>query len=114
MFFTCKQVSDHLSKEDYDKLPAFQKFTLKFHVLFCPICGKYNRQVMKFQDMARTFREKEEEFLETDNPGVPHMESSAKDRLKEKMEQAQKEAAESASSSSDVSEETEGKTQSGS
>ncbi len=89
MFFTCKQVSEHLSKEDYAKLPPFRKFTLIFHVMFCPICGKYNRQVMKFQDMARKFRKQEEDFLESDSPNFPSMDTSAKDRLKASLEQAQ-------------------------
>lgn len=83
MFFTCKQVSTHLSKEDYDKLPPFRKLTLKFHVLICPICGKYNKQVMKFQDMARTFRKKQDEILEDDSPGSPKLDEDSKKRLQE-------------------------------
>ncbi|MGA0333759.1 MAG: hypothetical protein ACO3N7_01410 [Kiritimatiellia bacterium] len=83
MFFTCKQVSNHLSKEDYEKLPPFRKFTLKFHVWICPVCGKYNQQVMKFQDMARNFRKKEEEILENDGPDSPHMNEEAKKRMQE-------------------------------
>lgn len=81
MFLTCKQVSNHLSKEDYDKLPLIRKFTLKFHVWICPICGKYNQQVMKFQDMARVFRKKQEDLLETDRPDSPKLNEEAKQRL---------------------------------
>lgn len=83
MFLTCKQVSNHLSKEDYDKLPPFRKFTLKFHVLICPICGKYNKQVMKFQDMARTFRHKQEDLLETDHPDSPRLNKESRRRMEE-------------------------------
>jgi len=89
MFFSCKQVSNHLSKEDYEKLTPFRKLTLKLHVLICPICGKYNRQVMKFQDMARSFRKREEDFLESDSPNFPSMDSGAKDRLKAALQQAE-------------------------
>jgi hypothetical protein len=89
MFFTCKQVSNHLSKEDYDKLPPLKKFSLKLHVLICPICGKYNKQVMKFQDLARIFRKKEEEILESTDPESPHLDEIARFRLKETLKQAE-------------------------
>ncbi len=87
MFLTCKQVSNHLSKEDYAKLSPFRKFTLKLHVLICPVCGKYNQQVMKFQDMARTFRKQEEDFLEDDRPESPHLNEDSKKRMAELIEQ---------------------------
>jgi len=90
MFLTCKQVSNHLSKEDYAKLSPFRKCTLQFHVWICPICGKYNRQVMKFQDLARSFRKKQEEILESDSPESPHLNEDAKNRLKERLEQENK------------------------
>ncbi|MDA3874732.1 MAG: hypothetical protein PF795_12340 [Kiritimatiellae bacterium] len=89
MFLTCKQVSNHLSKEDYDKLSPFRKYTLKFHVWICPICGKYNRQVMKFQDMARIFRKKEEELLESNDPKNPHLDEAARRRLEENVKRSQ-------------------------
>lgn len=85
MFFTCKQVSNHLSKEDYDKLPRLKKLSLIFHVMICPVCGKYNRQVMKFQDMARNFRKKEDHFLESEDPGTPRLSEACRERLKEKL-----------------------------
>jgi hypothetical protein len=96
MFFTCKQVSNHLSKEDYDKLPKFKKFTLVFHVMICPVCGAYNRQVMKFQDMTRLFRKKEDELLESDQPDAPKLDASSREKLKALLEQAEKETADKA------------------
>ena len=83
MFFTCKQVSNHLAKEDYDKLPRWRKMTLVFHVLVCPVCGAYNRQVMKFQDMARNFRQKQDDYLESDAPDSPHLRDTTRERMKE-------------------------------
>lgn len=88
MFITCKQVSNHLSKEDYEKLSPFRKATLKFHVIICPICGKYNRMVMKFQDMARTFRKKEEEYLESESPDAPHLSEDSRSKLQDQLNQA--------------------------
>jgi len=88
MFLTCKQVSNHLSEEDYARLSPFRKATLKFHVMICPICGKYNRMVMKFQDMARTFRMKEEEALESTDPDAPHLSDDSRSKLQEQLDQA--------------------------
>ncbi len=60
---TCKQVSNALSKEDYEKLPPLKRFLLKLHVTFCVFCGKFNRQVMESQDMCRCYKQHEEELV---------------------------------------------------
>ena len=91
MFFTCKQVSNHLSKEDYEKLGPFRKWTLILHVIICPICGKYNRLVMKFQDMSRIFRDKEEELLESTDPDAPRLDADSRTKLQERLNQAAQE-----------------------
>ena len=57
--FTCKQVSNALSKEDYEKMPPLRRFFLRLHVKLCVFCGKYNRQVMDSQDMGRCYKEYE-------------------------------------------------------
>jgi len=88
MFLTCKQVSNRLSKEDYAKLSPFRKFTLVLHVLICPICGRYNRMVMKFQDMARIYRTKEEEILESTDPDAPRLADDTRSRLQEQLNAA--------------------------
>jgi hypothetical protein len=88
MFLTCKQVSNQLSNEDYDRLSPFRKATLKFHVFICPVCGKYNRMVMKFQDISRNFRLKEEEQLESTAPDAPHLSEEARAKLQETLSQA--------------------------
>jgi hypothetical protein len=95
MFFSCKQVSNHLSKEDYDKLSPFRKFTLKFHVVICPICGAYNRQVMKFQDISRSFRKREEDFLESESPNLPHLDEESRNRLKSRLQAAERDQVQS-------------------
>lgn len=82
LFFTCKQVSNHLSKADYDKLSPLAKASLKFHVLICPVCGAYNRQVMKFQDMTRKFRSRQEEILESDSPEAPCLGEEKREQIK--------------------------------
>ncbi|MFT4901729.1 MAG: hypothetical protein ACI81V_001004 [Lentimonas sp.] len=61
--FTCKQVSNALSKDDYEKLPSRRKFWLKLHVKLCLFCGKFNRQVMQSQDMCRCYKQHEEKSV---------------------------------------------------
>ena len=77
--FTCKQVSNALSKEDYEKLSPVRKFFLKLHVKLCIFCGKFNEQVMDSQDMCSCYKQHEESL-----EGVrPQMDVSKKDALKE-------------------------------
>lgn len=76
---TCKQVSNALSKEDYEKLPPLKRFFLKLHVKLCVFCGKFNRQVMESQNMCRCYREHEEELVQL-RPGLDH---DKKEALKE-------------------------------
>lgn len=68
-FFTCKQVSHQLSREDYAKLSPWGRFTLQFHVWICPVCGAYNRQVMKFHDLMRRYRHRKESELSQSGGG---------------------------------------------
>lgn len=76
---TCKQVSNSLSKEDYEKLSPMRKFFLKLHVKLCIFCGKFNKQVMESQDMCRCYREHEEEL----EAARPKLDLSKKEALKE-------------------------------
>ena len=76
---TCKQVSNALSKEEYDKMPPMRRFFLRLHVKLCFVCGKFNRQVMDSQEMCRCYRENEEALAEH----RPKMEEASKDKLKE-------------------------------
>jgi hypothetical protein len=76
---TCKQVSNALSKEDYEKMPPMRRFFLRLHVRLCVFCGKFNRQVMDSQDMCRCYREHEEALA----AHRPKLESERKNQLKE-------------------------------
>jgi len=67
-------------------LPPLKKLSLKFHVIICPVCGKYNRQVMKFYDLSRNFRSREDELLEKESPDAPHLSESARKHLQEELE----------------------------
>ncbi|MGJ8641692.1 MAG: hypothetical protein ACSHYA_20045 [Opitutaceae bacterium] len=76
---TCKQVSNALSKEDYEKLSPMRKFFLKLHVKLCIFCGKFNKQVIESQDMCRCYKEHEEATI----AAQPKMDSAKKDALKD-------------------------------
>lgn len=56
---TCKQVARSLADRDHAELPPLRRLFLKLHVLFCVVCGRYHRQVMRFQDGVRRYRQKE-------------------------------------------------------
>lgn len=77
--FTCKQVSNALSREDYEKLPPMRRFFLKLHVKLCVFCGRFNRQVMDSQDICRHFRAHEDELVDQ----RPKMADSHKSALRE-------------------------------
>lgn len=77
--FTCKQVSNALSKEDYEKLPPLRKFLLKLHVKLCLFCGKFNGQIMQSQDMCRCYKEQEAHL----EPLRPKLDADKKEALKQ-------------------------------
>ncbi len=62
MILTCKQVSKALAEGDYKDLPRSQRVMLRLHVAICFICHGFNRNIMRFQDMVRAFRGKEDEL----------------------------------------------------
>lgn len=76
---TCKQVSNALSKEDYEKLSPMRRFFLRLHVKLCIFCGKFNKQIMQSQDMCRCYKEHEEK-LEKQRP---KLDPDKKNQLKE-------------------------------
>jgi hypothetical protein len=58
--WTCKQVADALSKQDYESLTWSKRIGLKLHVALCFVCRSYHKQVMLMQDITRKFRQREE------------------------------------------------------
>jgi hypothetical protein len=76
--FTCKQVSNALSREDYQKLPPVRRFFLKLHIRLCVFCGKFNTQVMESQDMCRIYKAHEDMV----NEHRPKMQERKKEELK--------------------------------
>lgn len=51
----CKQVSDALAKGKYWDLPLRKRIGLHMHVMFCFVCGPFNRFIMLMQDATRQY-----------------------------------------------------------
>lgn len=81
--FTCKQVSNALSEEDFEKMSPVRRFFLQLHVKLCVFCGRFNRQVIDSQEMCSCYK-KHEHSSEVDRP---KLDESKKDELKELLAQ---------------------------
>lgn len=81
--WTCKQVADALSKQDYERLPWRARLGLKLHIALCFVCRSYHKQVMLMQDITRTFRAREEaDALAPDTDLGSDVKQRMKDALK--------------------------------
>jgi hypothetical protein len=75
----CKQVSHALFQHHHWDLPVHKRMGLKLHIALCVFCGRFQRQVMAMQDMARKYRLMEEE----DQTGeTVRLSAEARDRLR--------------------------------
>lgn len=84
---TCKQVSRSLAEHDYQKLGLLPRLGLKLHVAMCVVCGRYNRQVMTFQDGVRALLrcQEQEEGPLADHTRLP---PEARERLRNTLQDA--------------------------
>jgi hypothetical protein len=51
----CKQVSRALFEHRHDELPPLSRLGLWIHVILCPLCGRFQRQVIVLQDAVRRY-----------------------------------------------------------
>lgn len=58
---TCKQVSNSLAKEHFHEMTPWRRFLVRFHLSWCFICGRFNKDVIVMQEAAEKFREHEEQ-----------------------------------------------------
>ncbi len=79
---TCKQVSRALAEHDYRRLPFWSRLSLRMHVALCVVCGRYNRQVMWFQDGVRGLRRQVEEDDAAPLAGEMRLPPEARERLR--------------------------------
>jgi hypothetical protein len=80
---TCKQIHKALANGDYKDLPRMQQWALRMHVSMCFICRRFNRDIMLFQDTARSFREHEE-----NRGGGERLPDNARDRIQKTVAEA--------------------------
>ena len=83
---TCKQVSKALEKQDYETLSPFSKAMLKFHVWWCFVCKRYNKDVMLMQDTCRHARAHDDDCC--------HRKDKLDDQKKNEIAEAMRRAAE--------------------
>lgn len=56
----CKHVADALARVNFHDLRWIQRTGLLLHVFLCPCCGRYHRDVIRCQDQARRFRDRDD------------------------------------------------------
>lgn len=81
---TCKQVSEALAHKNYSELPRLKRWALLLHVKLCPICGKFNQQIMRSQEMFSRYKEQESLGLHSEH----NLERASKEQLKKQLQQA--------------------------
>ena len=81
---TCKQVSEALAHKNYSELPRLKRWALLLHVKLCPVCGKFNQQIMRSQEMFSRYKKQESSVLK----GQYNLERTSKEQLKKQVQQA--------------------------
>ena len=56
----CKDVAKALFNKNYEDLNKLQKCGLMVHVVLCPFCGRYHKDVVDVQKTTRAFSEQDE------------------------------------------------------
>ena len=56
----CKDVAKSLADTNFRDLTCRQRVAMLFHIVLCPVCGSFHRDVVKSHKNAREFCEQEE------------------------------------------------------
>ena len=83
--FRCKDVANALSRKNIRDMTFWQRCSLAFHIMMCPICGKFHKDVVQCQNNER-------EFADQDEIGDACMDQDVKSDLQAKINQANKES----------------------
>jgi hypothetical protein len=81
---TCKQVSEALAHKNYSELPRLKRWALLLHVKLCPICGKFNQQIMRSQELFSRYKQQESSGLHSQH----NLERASKEQLKKQLQEA--------------------------
>ena len=74
----CKQVSDALAKKNFRDFTWRERIGALLHIVLCPLCGKFNKDIITMQETTREFSEKEQESESALN-------TEAKERINKKI-----------------------------
>ena len=81
---TCKQVSEALAHKNYSELPRLKRWALLLHVKLCPICGKFNQQIVRSQELFSHYKQQESAGLHNQHK----LERASKQQLKQQLQEA--------------------------
>lgn len=81
---TCKQVSEALAHKNYSELPRLKRWAILLHVKLCPICGKFNQQIMRSQELFSRYKQQESSGLHSQH----NLERASKEQLKKQLQEA--------------------------
>lgn len=52
--FNCRDVSSLISRSMDKKLPISTRFGIKFHLMMCKLCRRYEKQLLTLQEALKT------------------------------------------------------------
>ena len=81
---TCKQVSEALAHKNYSELPRLKRWALLLHVKLCPICGKFNQQIIRSQELFSRYKQQESSGLHSQH----NLKRASKEELKKQLQAA--------------------------
>jgi hypothetical protein len=63
MMMKCKEAGPLIEKEEFEKLSRWKKLGLGFHLSWCKICKKYQKEGSKMNKIIKLMKSKEEKKL---------------------------------------------------
>lgn len=78
--FNCKEVSRRVSESMDHKLPLYQRFLIRIHLLMCKYCTRFRRQIFILRDLCRS-RSIDENSIDTS----VFLQPGARERIRQAM-----------------------------
>ncbi len=78
--FECKQITELVSEAMDRKLPLSRRMGIRFHLMMCKLCSRYERQLKKLREAARHLAE-----VGNTVQGSHRLSEDAKHRMKNKL-----------------------------
>ena len=80
--FECKQITELISESMDRKLSLWQRMGIRFHLMMCILCTRYEQQLKKLREAARHLSEVGHTL-----PGTHRLSEDAKRRMKSKLKE---------------------------